>query len=94
VEIEGLEAFQARCPFFAPVLSDAEAERFFAAYADAMALPTPEARDEALRENVLEPMIERDQLLRACALYEQRRADGLLALGGRFNQGIRRPDSD
>lgn len=89
VEIAGLEQFQAPCPDEPPALSEAEALALAAAAEAALALPTLPERAQALNTGVLEPMMQRDQKLRACALYERRGRLGLLALGGRFNQAVR-----
>ena len=88
-ELAGLEAFASPCATLPDVLSTDEALALHETYQAALALPTPEERDAALRINVLEPLAQRDQLLRTCAIFERRRADGLLSLGARFNQIVR-----
>lgn len=92
VELTGLEQFQAPCPDEPAQLSDQEAQAYAAAVDAAMALPTAEGRVAALKTNVLEPLIQRDQRLRRCGLYERTRADSILAAAAQFNQIVRDRD--
>ena len=79
VEIQGLEAFSAPCTSEPPVLTDEEIAALLQRY------PTAEERER-------EFWATRDLDHRACSAYERRRADGLLALGARFNQAVRDGD--
>lgn len=84
--ISGLEQFQAHCTNEPEALTDEQASAYAAALDAAVALPTDAERLAALKENVLEPLIHRDQELRRCGLYDRTRADRLLALAARYNQ--------
>lgn len=92
VPIQGLEAFQQVCADLPPVFSEADALAVAHAVEAALALDMPE-REKALSQ-ALRPLSQRDQANRGCALYERRRADGLLALGGRFNQEVARVNAE
>lgn len=89
VEVVGFEAFAQRCANEPAPLSDQEALAYAEAVDAAVALPEPAARVAALKSTVLEPLIQRDQRLRACGLQDRQRADGLLALIARHNQIVR-----
>ncbi len=88
-EVTGLEAFAQRCPDEPAALSDEEALALYAQVQIAVALPSPEERDEYFRLHVLEPIFQREQAQRHCALYERERADRIAALVARFNQMAR-----
>lgn len=81
VEIGGLEAFAAPCPSSPPVLSEQDIAALLAQY------PTAEERERRFWGP-------RDQNHRACEVYERARADGLLALGARFNQLARHEEPE
>lgn len=87
-QVTGLEALQPSCATEANALSDSEVLALYAALHAAVQLPTPEAREQAIAKNVLEPMMQSHQSLRGCDLFERRRADAILALIGRYNQII------
>ena len=93
-EIPGLESFQARCAGEPAALSDQEALALSAHVEAAIAQPnqTQAARDAIaarLNANVIAPLAQRDQRLRAYGLCERARADGAVALIGRHNQIVR-----
>lgn len=84
--LSGLDQFQAPCANEPAALTDAEANAYADALDAAIALPTPQARLAALKVNVIEPLIQRDQALRRCGLFERERANSILALAARYNQ--------
>lgn len=89
LELTGLEQYQAPCPDEPPALTDAEMEAYAAAVDSAMALPSPEDRVAALKTNVLEPLIQRDQRLRRFSLCERSRVVSMLTAVSQFNQIVR-----
>lgn len=94
MEIPGLEAFQSRCTGNPPPLSDQEALALSDHIALAVAMPNQTEAERAalaasLNEHVLVPLAQRDQRLRAYGLCERARADGAVAIIGRYNQMMR-----
>lgn len=87
MQIAGIDAFQQPCDTLTPTVATDEVLDVIADLRAALALETQQERDAAVAR-VLKPITQRHQDDRACAIYERRRADGLLALAGRFNQAV------